>query len=84
MRDQLRAAISTDGLLSVTVTPKASRARIETGAGGIRVYVTVAPEKGKANKAVCALVAKTLGVAKSRVAIHSGATSRQKILRVEE
>jgi uncharacterized protein (TIGR00251 family) len=47
-------------------------------AGMLKVSVSAPPEKGKANKAVCALIARTLGVAKSRVAVIAGETSRDK------
>ena len=44
----------------------------------LRIAVTAAPEKGKANKAIAQLLAKTLGIAKSRVVLQSGETSRKK------
>ena len=69
--------------LAVRVTPKASRARIEAGEGGVlKVYVTAAPEDGKANKAVLALLAKHLGVAKGRLRIVAGETGRDKVVEV--
>lgn len=46
--------------------------------GALRIDVTAAPEKGKANKAVAAVLAKSLGVAKSSAELVSGATSSQK------
>ncbi len=46
--------------------------------GMLRVAVTEAPEKGKANKAIAAVLAKALGVSKSSVELVSGATSTQK------
>ncbi|MBB4168327.1 hypothetical protein FHX09_002166 [Rhizobium sp. BK538] len=53
------------------------------GKSHLKVRVTAVPEKGKANKALVALVAKSLGVAKSSVRIASGDTSRKKILRID-
>ena len=47
--------------LAVRVTPKASRARIVADEGEIRVYVTEAPEDGKATEAVRKALAKALG-----------------------
>jgi uncharacterized protein YggU (UPF0235/DUF167 family) len=44
----------------------------------LRIEVTAAPEKGKANKAVAEVLAEVLGVAKSAVELVSGATSPQK------
>jgi len=46
--------------------------------GFLRVGVTQAPEKGKANKAIIALLAKELSLRKSQFTLLSGATSRQK------
>lgn len=69
--------------LAVRVTPKASRARIEVEGDTIRVYVTVVPEDGKANAAVQTLLAKALGIAKSRVTLIRGATARDKVFRID-
>lgn len=69
--------------LAVRVTPRASRARIEVEGDTIRVYVTVVPEDGKANAAVQALLAKALGVSKSRVTLIRGATARDKVFRID-
>ncbi len=46
--------------------------------GALRVAVTQAPEKGKANKAIADLLAKELAVRKSQVELVSGETSAQK------
>lgn len=75
--------------LSIKVTPKASanRIKVETQSDGsllYRVYVTVAAEDGKANAAVIALIAKELGIAKSKVSIARGHTSRDKIIKVDQ
>jgi hypothetical protein len=40
--------------------------------------VTQSPEKGKANKAVIELMAKSLGLRKSQIELLSGETSHQK------
>ncbi len=46
--------------------------------GMLKVSVTQAPEKGKANKAIIALLAKSLGLRKSQVELLSGETNPQK------
>lgn len=46
--------------------------------GALRVAVTAAPEKGKANAAIVAVLSDALGVAKSHVELLSGETSQQK------
>ena len=47
------------------------------------IRVTAPPVDGKANDALCRLVAKAAGVAPSRVTVVSGQTSRDKVLEVE-
>ena len=75
--------------LTVRLTPNGGRDAfdgIETDSQGetyLKVRVTAVPEKGKANKALIALVSKSLGVAKSSVSLVSGETARKKILRIE-
>ena len=46
--------------------------------GMLRIAVTAAPERGKANAAIAAVLAKTLGVAKSGVQLVGGATIAKK------
>jgi uncharacterized protein (TIGR00251 family) len=46
--------------------------------GALKVRVTQAPEKGKANKAIAELLAKWLGVRKSQIELVSGETAPQK------
>jgi uncharacterized protein YggU (UPF0235/DUF167 family) len=48
----------------------------------LRVRVSAVPDKGRANAAVVALLAKALGVPKSAVSVASGETSRLKTLDV--
>jgi hypothetical protein len=47
-------------------------------AGSLCVSVTQAPEKGKANLAIIALLAKRLSLSKSQFELLSGETSREK------
>jgi len=51
--------------------------------GVLQAKVTAAPVDGKANKALCKLIAKRVGVAPSRVAVVRGEKSRDKVVRVE-
>ena len=75
--------------MAVHLTPKASRASIEGIAdapgGGyvLRVKVTAAPEKGKANAALLKLLAKEWGVAPSRLGLVSGHKDRRKRVLLE-
>lgn len=68
--------------IAVRVTPKASRNALEDSGAGLRAYVTVVPEGGKANKAVQALLAMALNIPASRLALVRGQTARDKVFRV--
>lgn len=65
------------------VTPGARRQALERQGDGYRAHVTAAPEDGKANAAVAELLALALGVAKSRLTLLRGATSRDKLFRLD-
>jgi len=52
--------------------------------GMLRVSVTQAPEKGKANKALIAVLSEGLSLRKSQIELISGATSPQKRFLVRE
>lgn len=69
----------------VRVTPRAGRDEVAgvDDDGVVRVKVTVPPEAGKANAAVCRVVADALGVPKSAVRVVRGETARLKTLEVE-
>lgn len=86
-RSPFRAA--PEGLyVALRVQPKASQDRIEgltrraDGAVAIKLRVGAPPADGKANAAVVKLLAKAWGLAKSDMEIVSGATSRDKLLRI--
>ena len=66
-------------VLPVKAHPGARRNEIRGIQNGmLRVSVTQAPEKGKANKAILALLAKELSLKKSQIELISGETSSQK------
>ncbi len=71
------------GVIEVHVQPKASSNRVTVVEGRIKVYVTAAPEKGRANKAVIEVLARELGVPKSVVSIKSGERSRTKLVEIK-
>lgn len=68
--------------LAVRVTPKAASARLIEEEGGLRAYVTAPPEKGKANAAVQALLARALGLPKSRLRLVRGESGRDKVFEI--
>jgi len=70
-------------IVKVRVQPKASRnAVLGEHDGALKIAVTAAPEKGKANKAAVEVLAKALGVPKSSIALVAGAASRDKTFAV--
>ena len=75
---------SCDGVVvRLKVVPGAGREGISRGAdGGLRLAVTAAPERGKANAAAVALLAKALGIPKTTIEVIQGAASRTKTLRI--
>ena len=54
----------------------------DDGSAVLRVRVKAVPDKGKANAAVIAVLAKALGVPRSAVTLVSGDTARLKTLHV--
>jgi uncharacterized protein (TIGR00251 family) len=74
--------------LVVRLTPNAGRNAVEgfetagDGESFLKARVTAAPENGKANKALIALLADTFRLPKSTISIISGETARKKILRI--
>jgi uncharacterized protein len=70
--------------LKVRVSPGAKHDEIVGWRGDVlRVRVRAAPEKGKANEAVCSLIAAALGVPARSVLVDRGHTSRDKLLLVD-
>ena len=75
-------------MLSLRVTPNAGRDSVDgvevrdDGSTVLRLRVKAVPDKGKANAAVIALLAKSLGIPKSAIALVSGETARLKTLRL--
>jgi uncharacterized protein YggU (UPF0235/DUF167 family) len=51
--------------------------------GAVLIRVTAPPVDGKANDALCRLIAKKAGVAPSRVSVIRGHTARDKVLEVD-
>jgi len=71
-------------LLPVKVIPNASRSRLMgEWDGRLKIAVAAPPEKGRANDAVCAFLAKTLAVRKQTVSVAQGHTIPHKTIRVE-
>lgn len=85
---EIPAAPDAHGIvIYVRLTPKSGAARIAGAAHYgeklvLKAHVTAAPEDGKANAALSALIAGWLGVPKSKVTVASGQKSRLKSVAV--
>lgn len=68
-----------DTLFALRVTPRSSKnaVRVEDD-GSLKIWVTAAPVDGKANTAVCELLAKRLKISKNQIELLSGDASRVK------
>jgi uncharacterized protein (TIGR00251 family) len=71
----------------VRLTPRAARDRLEGVAHlpdgpAVKIAVSAPPEDGKANAALCKLLAKTLCTAKSNVSVVAGASGRSKQIEI--
>jgi uncharacterized protein (TIGR00251 family) len=78
-----------DGVrVRLKVAPKSKREQIvglldePDGGRALKVAVTAAPESGRANAAVIALLAREWGVAKSAIWVVTGATDRRKLVEI--
>jgi uncharacterized protein (TIGR00251 family) len=67
-------------IISLKVIPKSSKNAIVgiLDDGSLKIKITAAPERGKANAAVCKLIANEFGVAKKNVQIVRGETDAHK------
>lgn len=81
--EAITALMSDRNELSLRVVPgaKVEKAAIENGA--LKIWLRTAPEDGKANKAVMAILAKLLGISVSQLEITHGQTARDKRVRVK-
>jgi len=72
--------------ITVKVIPKSSKTELVgyLADGTWKVKVAAVPEKGKANKELCAFLAEHFGVPQSRVSIVSGQTAPVKRIRIED
>ena len=72
-----------DALVRVRLQPRARRDEIVgERAGALLVRVTAPPLEGRANDALCRLLAKAAGVAPGRATVINGASARDKVVRL--
>lgn len=71
--------------LRVKVIPRSPRTEFagEMADGTLKVRLAAAPEKGKANEALCVFLAAHYRVPRERVAVISGQTAARKLVRID-
>ena len=70
--------------LRVRVTARASRDELAGLRDGVlHVRVSAPPVDGKANRAVCRLIARALGVGRTSVSVVRGERSRDKVVEID-
>jgi len=83
--NELQLSEHADGVVLPVRARAGARSNGITGvhAGALKVSVTQAAERGKANAAIAGVLAKELGVAKLQISILSGETISQKRLLIQ-
>lgn len=71
------------GQIAVRVVPGAGRNAVQQTEAGITIRTTEIAEGGRATAAVQVALAAALGVAKTRLTLVRGATSRDKLFRLD-
>jgi len=72
-----------DVLIHIKAVPGASRDQIAGAVGDrLKVRISAPPEGGRANKAICRVLAKAVGAKAKDVSIESGQTNPEKIIRI--
>jgi uncharacterized protein (TIGR00251 family) len=72
------------GDLAIRVQPRAKRTEVAGERNGaVVIRVSAPPVEGKANAAVCRLIAERVGVPKSAVQIVRGEGGRDKLVRID-
>ena len=72
-----------DVLLWIKAVPGASRDQVAGVLGErLKVRVSAPPEDGKANAAICRLLARSLGLRASQVSVETGHSSAEKTIRI--
>jgi len=82
----LRARLRSEGklVLQIRVIPKSQKTEWagEMGDGIYKLKVAAVPEKGKANDEVVRFIASEFGVRRPQVEVMAGATSQNKLVRI--
>lgn len=73
-----------DVLLNIKAVPGAKQDQIVGVLGDrLKVRVSAPPEGGRANRAICGLIARALGLKPGAISVERGLSSAEKTLRIE-
>ena len=77
--------MTNSGKLSIKVVPNAPKNEFtgRTADGGWRIRIKAPPAEGAANRELVRFLARTFGVPQSRVTILRGASSRNKLVKID-
>lgn len=69
--------------IKIHLIPRSSRNQLISCLGDqLKIKITAPPVEGRANQALIAFLAKKLGIAKTRVELVAGETSKQKRIKI--
>jgi len=70
-------------IIQISVKPNSKQLKLEKiGDNTYKAWLTVVPEKGKANKQLIELLSEFFAINKSRIKIKAGLTSREKLIEI--
>ncbi|MBX7536547.1 DUF167 domain-containing protein [Qipengyuania sp. GH1] len=82
-REDLLALLDPDGRLRIKATPGARQDAMKIEQGQLIIKTRAKPQDGAANRALCEMLARAFGIAKSRCHLLRGDTAREKTFRLE-
>ena len=82
-RAELLALLDPEGRLRVRATPGARQDAMKIEEGQLVIKTRARPQDGAANRALCEMIARAFGIAKSRCHLLRGETAREKTFRIK-
>ncbi|MCA0978949.1 DUF167 domain-containing protein [Qipengyuania flava] len=82
-REDLLALLDPEGRLRIKATPGARQDAMKIEQGQLIIKTRAKPQDGAANRALCEMIARGFGIARSRCHLLRGDTAREKTFRLE-
>lgn len=77
------ALLDPEGRLRIKATPGARQDAMKIEQGQLIIKTRAKPQDGAANRALCEMIARAFGIARSRCHLLRGDTAREKTFRLE-